>query len=119
MLRLLVHIVVNAAVLLMIAGYIESFAISSVWSALGASVILGLINVFLKPFLVILTLPITILSLGLFLIVINAGILMLTSYMMGDAFMIQGFGVALLAAVIMSVLNLLIENIILKPIFRD
>lgn len=117
-LRLVVHMLVNSVVLLTIAGLIESFYISTIWAALGAGIILGLIDVFLKPFLVLLTLPITILSLGLFLIVINAGILTLTSYLMGDAFVIEGFGIAILAAIIMSLLNGAIERVILKPVFE-
>lgn len=116
MIRGLIHIAVNTIVLMTVAGYVDSFELSSVWAAIGASVILALINMFLKPILVILTLPITVFTLGLFLIVINAVILMLTAWLMGDAFQIGGFGIALLAAIIISVLNLLIENIILKPL---
>lgn len=117
MIRWLIHIVVNSIVLMTVAGFVHSFELSSVWAAIGASVILALINMFLKPILVVLTLPITFVTLGLFLIVIDAVILILTASLMGDAFQIHGFGIALLAAVIISVLNLLIENIILKPLF--
>lgn len=118
MMRWLIHIIVNSIVLITVAGYVDSFEVSTVWAAVGASVILALINIFLKPILVILTLPITFVTLGLFLIVINAVILELTAGLMGDAFNIDGFGTALLAAVIISVLNLLIDKVILKPLLQ-
>lgn len=114
--RWLIQIVVNSVVLLMVAGYIDAFELSSVWAAIGASVILALSNVFLKPIMVVLTLPFTIFTFGLFLFVINALILLLVASLMGSAFQIDGFGIALLAAVIISVFNLLIENVIIKPL---
>ncbi|MFP3440667.1 phage holin family protein, partial [Pantoea sp. SIMBA_133] len=87
-------------------------------SAILASVILSLVNVFIKPFLILLTLPVTILTLGLFLVVINAITLMITASLMGDAFVIDGFGMAILAAIVIGLLNLLIEKFIMEPIRR-
>lgn len=116
--RWLIHVIVNTIVLMVVAGFLGTFQLSSVWAALGASVILSIINLIVKPILVILTLPVTILTLGLFLIVINAILLMLTASLMGNAFHIAGFGTALLAAVIISVLNMLIEHIIVKPMLE-
>jgi putative membrane protein len=118
MFRWMVHIVVNSIVLIVVAGYISDFQLSSIWAAVGASVLLALINLVVKPFLILLTLPVTVLTLGLFLIVINAVTLMITASLMGDAFQIAGFGTALLAAVIISVLNLLIEQVVVKPMLR-
>jgi putative membrane protein len=118
MTKWIIHIVVNSIVLIVVAGYLDTFQLSGIWAAVGASVILALINLFVKPILVVLTLPVTVLSLGLFLIVINAILLKLTAALMGDAFQIEGFGTALLAAIIISVLNLLIDHIILKPLLE-
>ncbi|HET7580446.1 MAG TPA: phage holin family protein [Bacillales bacterium] len=118
MTRWLIHIVVNSIVLIVVAGYIESFHLAGVWAAVGASVLLALINTFIKPILVLLTLPVTAVTLGLFLIVINAVILMLTAGLMGEAFDIDSFGIALLAAVIISILNMLIEQMIVKPLLE-
>lgn len=114
----IIHLIVNTIVLIVISGYIPTFQLSSVWAAVGASVLLALINLVVKPILVLLTLPVTVLTLGLFLIVINAITLMITEGLMGDAFQIAGFGTALLAAAGISILNLLIEQIIIKPIFE-
>ncbi|WP_261131922.1 phage holin family protein [Bacillus sp. Marseille-Q3570] len=115
----IVSLIVNTIVLMVVSGFFsESFYLSGIGAAIIASILLAIMNVIVKPILVILTLPVTILSLGLFLFVINAITLMLTQALMGDAFMISGFGMALVAAIIISVLNLLINNLIVKP-FKD
>lgn len=101
---------------MVVAGFLDSFYLSSLKAALIASVLLSIINLFVKPILVLLTLPVTILSLGLFLIIINAIILELTSGLMGTSFQIHSLGTAVLAAAIMAVLNLLIQNLIVKPL---
>lgn len=116
MAKWLTHIVVNSIVLLVVAGYLDSFHIESVWSALGASVILALANMFVKPILILFSIPLIALTFGLFLIFINSLMLLLTAWLMGDAFVIEGIGTALLAAVIISVLNLLIDQVIVKPL---
>lgn len=118
MTKWLIHLIVNSIVLIVVAGFLQSFHLSSVWAAVGASVILSIFNLIVKPILIILTLPVTILTLGLFLIVINAILLMLTAAVMGNAFNIDGFGTALLASIIISVLNLLIEHVIVKPLLE-
>lgn len=79
-------------------------------AALGASFVLSVLNIFVKPILIILTLPVTVLSLGLFLFVINALTLLLTDRIMGSSFEIESFGMALLVAVIMSLVNIIIQN---------
>lgn len=112
----LVSLLVSSIVLMVVAGFFEGFYIASVWSALLASVILSIVNVLIKPILILLTLPVTILSLGLFLIVINAITLMMTAFLMGDAFRIDGFLMAIIAAIVIGVLNLLIDKVIVKPI---
>lgn len=106
----LLSILINALVLIVIAGYFDSFELSGMGAAIVASLILAVLNTIVKPILVVLTLPVTILSLGLFLFVINAITLMLTSWLMGDSFNIDGFGMAILAAILISLLNLLIQK---------
>jgi putative membrane protein len=71
-----------------------------------AALLLGVINAFVKPILVILTLPITILSLGIFLLVINAAMLALVAWVL-PGFTISGFGAALLGAIVVSVTGLI------------
>jgi putative membrane protein len=82
------------------------------------ALILGLLNLYLRPILVLLALPVTILTLGLFIIVINAALLGLTSWIAGQIdsihFAVDGFGDALLGALIISAISLLI-GIFVKP----
>jgi putative membrane protein len=101
---------------MVVAGYFDGFHIENIGAALLASVLLSLFNVFLKPLLIILTLPVTIVSLGLFLIVINAALLSLTAELMGDSFNIDSFGMALLASIIISLLNMFLTNFIYEPL---
>ena len=81
-------------------------------SAAGAAAafVLGLLNTFVKPFLIILSLPITLWTMGLFYFVINALLLELTSVVMKGAFYFTSFGSALIVAIIMSIVNLIVTN---------
>ncbi len=112
----IVSLIVNSVVLMVVAGYFDSFFLAGIGSAILASVILAIVNVFIKPILILLTLPVTIVTLGLFLIVINAITLMITASLMGDAFVIDGFGMAILASLVIGLLNLMIDKIIIEPI---
>lgn len=86
--RLLFRWLINALALLGLAYYLPGIAVSGFYSALIAALVLGLVNAILRPILVILTLPVNILSLGLFTLVINA----LLFWFVGTV--VKGFGVA-------------------------
>ncbi len=111
-------ILINSLVLIVVAGYFDSFYLKGVGAAILASILLSILNVLVKPILVLLTLPVTILSLGLFLFVINAITLWITQAFMGDSFVIESFGMAILAAIIISILNLLIHKIVIMPLSK-
>jgi putative membrane protein len=107
----LIGILINAVLFIAIAGYFEdSFYIEGFGAALGASFVLAILNILVRPILIILTLPITVVSLGLFLFVINGVTLLLTDAIIGDSFEINGFGMAIFIAFIMSVVNLVIQK---------
>jgi putative membrane protein len=116
--RWMLRLLLNSLLLIVVAGYFEDFHLSSVSAAIIASILLSILNTIVKPILILLTLPVTILSLGLFLIVINAITLMMTQAIMGDSFVIDHFSTAILAAIVISILNLLIENIVVKPLTK-
>jgi putative membrane protein len=80
-----------------------------------AALLLGVCNAFVRPILVILTLPITILSLGIFLLVINAGLLGLVAWVL-PGFTISGFWPALLGAIVISITGLIGSMLTSKPI---
>ncbi|KAB7706476.1 hypothetical protein F9802_09735 [Bacillus aerolatus] len=105
----LIGIFVNAILFIAISGYFEGLFVNSFLSAVIASFILSILNMIVRPLLILFTLPITFLTLGLFLFVINALTLMLTDSIMGGAFDISGFGMALLMAVMMALVNLVLQ----------
>lgn len=79
-----------------------------VFSSLGAAVVLGFLNVFIKPLLIVLTLPVNILTLGLFTIVINALLIMLAAAIV-PGFEIKGFGSAILFAIVLTIVNIVLR----------
>ena len=83
---------------------IPGISVDGVGSLLAAALILGLINAIVRPVLILLTLPITIVTLGLFLLVINAGMLMLTAALL-NGFHVQGFWAALWGSIVVSVVS--------------
>ncbi|AIC95589.1 MULTISPECIES: phage holin family protein [Shouchella] len=113
--RWLLGLVLNALVLLLLSALFSGFTLSGFGAALIAALILSVLNWTVKPVLTILTLPITILTLGLFLFVISALTLMLTAWLMGSYFVIDGFGIALLAAIIIA----LFQTLLINPVKRS
>jgi len=114
----LIQLVVHAVVLLIIANFFQGFEIAGFGTALLASFILSVVNLIVKPILVVLTLPVTVITLGLFLFVINAITLLLTSAIMGGSFVIDGLGMAIIAAIIFAGLSALIHSFIVDPITK-
>ncbi|AGY81025.1 phage holin family protein [Carnobacterium inhibens] len=108
-------IIVNALVFLALAGFLQNmFYVESIWVALGASLVLSVLNLAVKPILFILSFPITLLTMGLFTIVINASMLSLTSAIIGSGFEFSSFGTAMLIAMLISLVNLLLNTQIIK-----
>lgn len=107
-----VGVIINALLFLAFAGYFDGVHVASFGAAIGASLVLSILNMLVRPVLIVLTLPVTILSLGLFLLVINAVTLLLTDAIMGSLFDISGFWQAFLLAIIMSIVNLILNKMI-------
>ncbi|MGH7409143.1 MAG: phage holin family protein, partial [Candidatus Methylomirabilales bacterium] len=95
----LVRVLVNAMAILVAAAVVPGIELSGAGAGLGAGLVLGLINALIRPILLILTLPLTLLTLGLFLFVLNALCLWLTSALV-LGFAVQGFGAALFGALL-------------------
>ncbi|HEY8270314.1 MAG TPA: phage holin family protein [Pseudobdellovibrionaceae bacterium] len=106
MMSILIHWFVSALVLMGTAYLLPGFEVRSFGSALLAAVIIGFANILVKPILVLLTLPITILTLGLFLWVINALILKMCAALT-PGFVVSSWGSAFLGALIIAVLSAL------------
>ena len=86
--------------------------------AVFAAIIIYILNKTIKPILVYLTLPITALSLGLFYPIINVFILYIASFILGDNFQINGFLLPFVIAILISILNMFMEGMIIKPIIH-
>lgn len=86
--------------------------------ALLASFIIHILNQTIKPILIYVTLPITAITYGLFYPIVNVIILYITSYLLGTNFEIHGIFISFIIAIIISLLNILMEGIIIKPIIN-
>ncbi|GEB76868.1 putative membrane protein YvlD [Sporolactobacillus inulinus] len=118
--KILLNVIINMVILMTLAGYLHTMVhISGVGAALAASLILSFLNLFIRPVLLLLALPATILTLGFFIFVVNALMLELTAMIMGSAFELDGFGSALIVAIIMAFCQLIIQNFMIKPMRRD
>jgi putative membrane protein len=106
MLRLLLHWILNALALLIVSHFVEGFDVTNVVSAFIAVVVIGLLNATLGLFLKIITLPLGILTFGIFFLVINAVILWFSSKFV-PGFAVTTFKAAFLGALALAVLHLL------------
>lgn len=106
---------INAIALVLVARYIHGVELDATGTdglitVLGASAVLGLLNVLLKPFLLLITLPITVLSLGLFMLVINAAVLLVTANLV-KGLVIHGFWPAFWGALLISFVNIVLGGL--------
>lgn len=102
--NLIIRLLVSAMGVLIFAYLLPGVSVDTFWTALIVAVVLGLLNAILKPILIFFTIPITILTLGLFLLVINAAIILLTDSLI-DGFEVRNFWWALLFSLLMSLLG--------------
>ena len=105
---LLVRWFLLAAALLFVAYVYPGVTVTSFGSALIAAFVIGVFNTLLRPILVLLTLPVTVLTLGLFLFIINAAMFYWAAQLL-DGFGVRSFGAALLGSLIYSVMGLVID----------
>ncbi|WP_082233391.1 phage holin family protein [Halobacillus massiliensis] len=108
----LLHILVNAIAIFIVGFAFQSVEIDGFMAAVLAALILSILNTIVRPILVLLTLPITIVTLGLFLLVVNAITLAITDGLLGDMFEIAGFGMTIIAALVISLINLILNSVI-------
>jgi putative membrane protein len=111
--RFLIRIVANAAAILVAAYVVPGIHVAEGGTVLVAGFALGVINALVKPVLTILTLPVTLITLGLFLFVLNAACLGLAAYLV-SGFTIDGFWPALLASLIVSFVSWLLNGLMTK-----
>lgn len=111
--RLLLTWLINAAALMALPYLMHSVSVSNVGTALIAALVLGLVNTLIRPVLVLLTLPVTVLSMGLFILVLNALLFWLVSHWV-SGFEVAGFWSAFLAAILYSVISWALSTLLLS-----
>ncbi len=109
--KLIVKWLLCAAALLAVTYIYSGVQVQSFGSAMIAALVIGLLNTIIRPILVVLTLPVTIITVGLFLLVVNGLMFWMASGMLGG-FHVTGFWAAMLGALIYSVLGLLIDRLV-------
>lgn len=109
--KILTRWLLLAGALLLVAHLYPGVVVKSFSSALAAALVLGLLNTLLRPVLVLLTLPVTVLTLGLFLFVINAAMFWAAAYLL-EGLSVAGFGAALIGSLIYSLCGMVIDVVI-------
>ena len=104
MIRILINWLVSALIILIVAYVLPGVMVVNFFAALVLAVVLGLINAFIRPLVLFLTLPINILSLGLFTFVVNALMIMLAAWFV-PGFSVGNFWWALLFSIVLSIVN--------------
>ncbi len=111
--RLILTWLINTVALMALPYLMHSVTVSNFTTALIAALVLALVNTLIRPVLVILTLPVTFLSLGLFVLVINALLFWLVATLV-DGFHVAGFWSAFLAAILYSVISWALSTLLLR-----
>ncbi|MDP3880902.1 MAG: phage holin family protein [bacterium] len=110
---ILINWLLSTVVILVGAYIIPGVVVSSFVAALFAALVIGIINAFIRPIILLLTLPINILTLGLFTLVINALLIMLAAAI-APGFSVDGFLAALLFSIALFILNIIVEALFKK-----
>jgi putative membrane protein len=111
--KLIIRLLLNAIAVVILAKVLDGVSVDSYTTAIIVAVVLSILNLFVKPVLIILTLPITIVTLGLFLLIVNALIILLADRLI-DGFSVNG----VLSAVVFSVLLSILQSI-LHSVFKE
>ncbi|MEJ8778506.1 phage holin family protein [Pseudogracilibacillus sp. ICA-222130] len=107
-----ISIFLYAVALIAVSQLFDGFYIENFQTALLASIVLSILNAFVRPLLIIFTLPLTIFTFGFFILIINTITLLLGAKVMGSAFQIDGFLIAFIASIIISLLNTFLHGLV-------
>lgn len=108
--HLIIRLIINAVAFYLIATYLPGFHVASFGAALIAALIFGIINAIIRPIVLLVTLPLTLVTLGLFIIIVNALMFWLTAAI-APGFKVDGFGAALLGAIIMMIVSFVVSHV--------
>ncbi len=111
--RILLGWAINALCLLALPYLLSAVQVKDFLTALVVALVLGLLNTFIRPVLIVLTLPINILTLGLFTLVIN-GLLFWVVSRLVEGFTVSSFGWAIVAAIVYSIISSIVSHLVLR-----
>ena len=109
--NVIVRILVTAYIVLLLANFLGGVYVDGFGTSIIVAIVLGLLNLIVKPLMVLFTLPVTLLTLGLFLFVINAVIILLCSELVGG-FQVASFWTALLFSILLSILQSVMSGLL-------
>ena len=104
---MLTRIIISTISILVVSYILPGVVISSLWSAFVVAIVLALLNTFLKPILIILTFPVTVVTMGLFLLIINGFIVLIASHYI-NGFSVSGMFTAIIFSILVSLINALL-----------
>ncbi|HHZ81729.1 MAG TPA: phage holin family protein [Flavobacteriales bacterium] len=110
--KLLIKLIITAIAAVLTSYILPGVTLDRFADALLLAAVLALFNAFLKPVIVVLTIPVTVLTLGLFLLVINAALVLLADYLLAG-FSVTGFWIALFFSIILTIINSILESILI------
>ena len=111
MIEFLAHLLVTAALLLVVANLVEGIQIEGWSSAILGALVLGLANACVRPLMIVLTLPLTVLTFGLFLLVVN-GVTLQLAAALTPGIKVSGCGAAIIGGIVLALLNVAIAMLI-------
>lgn len=109
--RFIIRLVLNAVALWLVAYFVQGVSVTSPVGALVASLVLGIVNTIIRPILIILTLPVEILTLGLFTFVINAALFWFVGHL-GLGLAVHGLFAAFVGAIVLSIVSFLLTRLV-------
>lgn len=110
---LLIGWAIRSVALFLLPFLMSAVQLRSPWTAVGVALLIGLLNTFIRPVLFLLTLPVTVVTLGAFMLVIN-GLMFWVASRLVDGFYIESFGWAIVASILYSIISWAIETLLVR-----
>lgn len=115
----ILELFVSAITLMLASSIFKGFYVENIYYALVTSLVISVLNVFIKPILIYFTLPVTIMSLGLLYPIVNVFILKLASLIMGKSFVVEGWILPFFIAIFISIVTSILQKIIVDGYKRS
>lgn len=109
--ELVIRLLLNASVFLLVSRLVPGFQVASLWTAVWAALIFGLVNSLIRPILLAVSLPLSIVSLGLFTLVVDAAVMALTAWLV-PGLEVQGFATAVVGWLLVSFGSMLVSSVL-------